>query len=114
MNYTDVMADPTAAVAFLSSLCHIAFTLPLWVPPSIAPTISPIKRKNEPATRLAGWRSQMGTKVKLEYVAAGLRQQIESLSHVVQDMERETLGEEAIGWRLKAVELGLRRLREAA
>jgi len=56
----------------------------------------------------------MGTKVKLEYVAAGLRQQIESLSHVVQDMERETLGEEAIGWRLKAVELGLRRLREAA
>ena len=56
----------------------------------------------------------MGTKVKQEYVAAGLRQQIESLSHVVQDMERETLGEEAIAWRLKAVELGLRRLREAA
>ena len=56
----------------------------------------------------------MGTKVKQEYVAAELRQQIESLSHVVQDMERENLGEEAIGWRLKAVELGLRRLREAA
>jgi len=56
----------------------------------------------------------MGTQVKVEYMAAGLRQQIESLSHVVQDMEKETLGEEAIAWRLKAVELGLRRLREAA
>jgi len=53
----------------------------------------------------------MGTQVRLEYVAAGLRQQIESLSHVVEDMERETLGQEAIAWRLKAVELGLRRLR---
>jgi hypothetical protein len=58
--------------------------------------------------------TEMGTKVKQEYFAAGLRQQIESLSHVVQDMETETLGEEAIAWRLKAVELGLRRLREAA
>jgi len=56
----------------------------------------------------------MGTKVKLEYVAAGLRQQIESLTHVVQDMEKETLEQDAIAWRLKAVELGLRRLREAA
>jgi hypothetical protein len=56
----------------------------------------------------------MVTQVRQEYMAAGLRQQIESLSHVVQDMERETLEQEAIGWRLKAVELGLRRLREAA
>ena len=56
----------------------------------------------------------MGTKVKEEYVAAGLRQQIESLSHVLQEMEKEKMGEEAIAWRLKAVELGLRRLREAA
>jgi hypothetical protein len=56
----------------------------------------------------------MGTKVKEEYVAAGLRQQIESLSHVLHEMEKEHLGEEAIAWRLKAVELGLRRLREAA
>jgi hypothetical protein len=56
----------------------------------------------------------MGTKVKEEYFAAGLRQQIESLSHVVQDMEQENIAPEAIGWRLKAVELGLRRLREAA
>jgi hypothetical protein len=58
--------------------------------------------------------TKMGTKVQQEYVAAGLRQQIESLSHVVQDMEKETLENEAIAWRLKAVELGLRRLREAA
>ena len=56
----------------------------------------------------------MGAKVKEEYVAAALRQQIESLAHVLQEMEREQLGEEAIGWRLKAIELGLRRLREAA
>ncbi len=56
----------------------------------------------------------MGTNVKEEYVAAGLRQQIESLSNVLQEMEKEKLGQEAIAWRLKAVELGLRRLREAA
>ena len=56
----------------------------------------------------------MVTKVKEEYFAAGLRQQIESLAHVVQDMEKENIGPEAISWRLKAVELGLRRLREAA
>ena len=55
----------------------------------------------------------MVTQVKQEYVAAGLRQQIESLAHVVQDMEHETLGQEALAWRLKAVELGLRKLREA-
>ena len=56
----------------------------------------------------------MGAKVKEEYVAAALRQQIESLAYVLQEMEREQLGEEAIAWRLKAVELVLRRLREAA
>ena len=56
----------------------------------------------------------MGTQVHLEYVTAGLRQQIESLAHVLQEMEMEHLGQEAIAWRLKAVELGLRRLREAA
>ena len=56
----------------------------------------------------------MGIKVKEEYVAAGLRQQIESLAHILQEMEGEKLGEEAIAWRLKAIELGLRRLREAA
>ena len=56
----------------------------------------------------------MGAKVKIEYVAAGLRLQIESLDHVLQEMQKEHLGQEAIAWRLKAVELGLRRLREAA
>ena len=56
----------------------------------------------------------MGTKVTEEYMAAGLRQQIESLAHMLQEMEKEQLGQEAIAWRLKAVELGLRRLREAA
>ena len=56
----------------------------------------------------------MGTQVQVEYVAAGLRQQIESLAHVLQEMEGEHLGQDAIAWRLKAVELGLRRLREAA
>jgi len=52
--------------------------------------------------------------VNKEYVASSLRQQIESLSHVIDEMEKEHLGEEALAWRLKAVELGLRRLREAA
>ena len=56
----------------------------------------------------------MGTNMREEYMASGLRQQIESLSHVLQEMEVERLGQEAIAWRLKAVELGLRRLREAA
>ena len=56
----------------------------------------------------------MGTKVKEEYVATGLRQQIESLAHVLQEMETEKISPEAIGWRLKAVELGLRKLRYAA
>ena len=56
----------------------------------------------------------MGTQIKEEYVAAGLRQQIESLTHVLLEMETENLAEEVIAWRLKAVELGLRRLREAA
>jgi hypothetical protein len=56
----------------------------------------------------------MGTNVKVEYMAAGLRHQIESLAFMLQEMEREHLEDEALAWRLKAVELGLRRLREAA
>lgn len=56
----------------------------------------------------------MVTKARQEHVAAGLRQQIESLDHVLQDMEREHLELDALAWRLKAVEIGLRRLREAA
>ena len=54
------------------------------------------------------------TEADQEYLAAGLRQQIESLSYVIEEMERERLGEEALAWRLRAVEINLRRLREAA
>lgn len=54
------------------------------------------------------------TETNQEYLAAGLRQQIESLSYVIEEMEREHLGDEALAWRLKAVEINLRRLREAA
>jgi len=53
-------------------------------------------------------------KVSTEYVTAGLRQQIQSLAHVVEEMELDHLSSEALAWRLKAVELGLRRLRTAA
>lgn len=51
---------------------------------------------------------------KKEYLAAGLRQQIESLNHVIEEITYEQLGDEALAWRLKAIELSLRRLREAA
>jgi hypothetical protein len=56
----------------------------------------------------------MVAKIKQEYVAAGLRQQIRSLAQVMEEMESERLESEAIAWRLKAVEINLRRLREAA
>ena len=49
-----------------------------------------------------------------EYRAAGLRQQMESLAHMIDDMRDEELDPEGLSWRLRAVELGLRRLREAA
>jgi hypothetical protein len=49
-----------------------------------------------------------------DYLAAALRQQIRSLSSVIEEMENEHLEAEALSWRLRAVELGLRRLREAA
>ena len=95
-----------------SSPCHTGFTLPLWVPSSILLTINAIKDDKVCRGQAKGYN--MGTKVKEEYVAAGLRQQIESLALVLQEMEKEKMGEDAIAWRLKAVELGLRRLREAA
>ena len=56
----------------------------------------------------------MVTERNHEYLAAGLRQQMESLAHVIEDMERERLQEDAVIWRLRAVEIGIRRLREAA
>ena len=49
-----------------------------------------------------------------EYLAAGLRKQIQFLHGVIEEMEKDHLGPEALAWRLRAVELGLRRLREAA
>jgi len=56
----------------------------------------------------------METAMKSEYMAAGLRQQIETLTHVLEEMEYENLEQEAIAWRLKAIEMCLRRIREAA
>lgn len=53
----------------------------------------------------------MVAQMKEEYLAAGLRKQIESLGLVLLEMEKEKLGEAAIAWRIKAVELDLRRLR---
>jgi hypothetical protein len=49
-----------------------------------------------------------------EYLTAGLRQQMESLAHMIEEVQQEGLNEEAVSWRLRAVEIGLRRLREAA
>ena len=56
----------------------------------------------------------MVTETRKEHIAAGIRQQILSLSSVIEEIQQEPLGTEALSWRLKAVELGLRRLREAA
>lgn len=49
-----------------------------------------------------------------EYFAAGLRQHLESLTHMIEEVERRGLNKEAMETRLKAVEMGLRRLRAAA
>lgn len=56
----------------------------------------------------------MVTETTKDYLAAGIRQQMESLAHVMDEMEREHLGYDALSWRLRAIELGLRRLRQAA
>ena len=49
-----------------------------------------------------------------EYLAAGIRQQIQALNHLLEEIEAEQLPQEALAWRLRAVELGLRHLRETA
>ncbi len=54
------------------------------------------------------------TQSKQEYVAAGLREQIQTLNDVMASIENEKLEKDTLAWRLRAVELGLRRLREAA
>ena len=56
----------------------------------------------------------MVAQVKEEYVAAGLRQQIETLKVLTQEMEKEKIVGEALSWRIRAIELQLKRLREAA
>ena len=53
----------------------------------------------------------MVTERNHEYLAAGLRQQMESLAHMIDEVERERLNEDALSWRLRAVEIGLKRLR---
>lgn len=56
----------------------------------------------------------MVTQMKEEYVAAGIRQQIQSLRLLSEEIEVDRLAPEALAWRLRAVELQLKRLREAA
>jgi len=56
----------------------------------------------------------MVTQMKEEYMAAGIRQQIQSLRTLNEEIELERLTADALAWRLRAVELQLRRLREAA
>jgi hypothetical protein len=56
----------------------------------------------------------MVTNVKEEYVAAGIREQVQSLKNIHEEIETERLTSEAIAWRLRAVEIKLKRLREAA
>jgi hypothetical protein len=52
--------------------------------------------------------------MKEEYMAAGIRQQIESLVRLYSEMEQEQIDKTALTWRLQSVEVQLRRLREAA
>ena len=54
------------------------------------------------------------TAVKMDYVAATIRQQMEALDTLHQELEKESLDKEALLWRLRAIEIQLRRLREAA
>ena len=53
-------------------------------------------------------------KVVQEYMAAGLRDQIESLAEMVREMEDKHNPMEAVSEQLEAVESRLRRLRKAA
>ena len=57
----------------------------------------------------------MVTQEKTEQrITVGLRRQIESLGHLIEEIGVERLAHDALAWRLRAVELGLRNLREAA
>jgi hypothetical protein len=56
----------------------------------------------------------MVAQMKEEYMAAGIRQQIQLLTALSAELEAERLTADALSWRIRAVELQLRRLREAA
>jgi hypothetical protein len=49
-----------------------------------------------------------------DYMAIGLREQIESLAEVLQEMDGDPLKRDNLAWRLKAIEQDLGRIREAA
>jgi hypothetical protein len=65
------------------------------------------ERKNQEVT-------DMVAQMKEEYLAAGIRQQIEMLKVLTEEMELERISGDALSWRIRAVELQLRRIREAA
>ncbi len=54
----------------------------------------------------------MSTQTKEELLIATIRNQVESLKNLLQEMEFEHLNSDALAWRLRAVELQLRRARE--
>jgi hypothetical protein len=56
----------------------------------------------------------MVANMKDEYLAAGIRQQIQALSVLREEIETDRLGADALAWRIRAIELQLRRIREAA
>ena len=56
----------------------------------------------------------MVAQMKEEYLAAGIRQQIQSLNQLSEEIEAERLTGDALAWRIRAVELRLRQIREAA
>jgi hypothetical protein len=49
-----------------------------------------------------------------EYVATSLKTQIDNLKEVMEDIETDWIDQERLGWRLKAIELSLKHLRDAA
>jgi hypothetical protein len=56
----------------------------------------------------------MVAQMKDEFLAAALRTQIQSLESLQMEIECERLTPQALSWRIRAVELQLRQLREAA
>jgi fructose-1,6-bisphosphatase/inositol monophosphatase family enzyme len=92
----------------LSHLCHAHFTPLLWVFFRKRRRIWANKKATD--KEVTGMVAQM----REEYVTAGLRQQIETLKILTEEMEKETIAGEALSWRIRAIELQLKRLRETA